>query len=266
MSGYFDLGGRRFHYFSAGTGPVALLVHGFPLDARVWLDQVAGLGRHRTMIAVDLRGFGRSDAVSTEVLTMEQHADDMASIVSAVGVDRVDFAGLSMGGYVGLAFAERYPAMVRSIALIDTRATADTDAGRAGRDATAERVVADGRRALADEMVGALLSQGATLATRARLRTMVEETAYETILGSLAGMKLRPDRSHVLAALGVPAAVIVGEDDRLTTPEDAHTMSSAIRDATLHVVPGAGHLAPLEAPDLVNDALADLWSRVPVNA
>jgi pimeloyl-ACP methyl ester carboxylesterase len=259
VSVHFDIGGRRFHYFSSGHGPVAVLVHGFPLDARLWLDQIEGLAPYRTVVAVDLRGCGRSDPVGSGPLSMETHADDLAAIVAAVGVDAVDLVGLSMGGYVALAFAQRHPEMLRTLALVDTKATADTDAARAGRDAMAERVVVDGRRALAGEMVGALLSQGAALGVRARLRTMIEATSYETILGCLAGMKLRADRTSVLATIGVPTAVIVGEEDRLTTPEDAHTMATGIPGATLRVISGAGHLAPMEAPDSVNDVLAELW-------
>jgi pimeloyl-ACP methyl ester carboxylesterase len=94
---------------------------------------------------------------------------------------------------------------------------------------------------------------------------MIESTPYETILGCLAGMKLRPDRTHVLGRLQVPTAVIVGEEDRLTTPEDAHTMATGIPGATLHVIPGAGHLAPMEAPEPVNRALIDVWSRAAVS-
>ncbi len=261
MSGYFDIGGRRFHYLAAGNGPIALLVHGFPLDSRVWLDQVESLAAIRTVVAVDLRGCGWSDAVGAEALTMERHADDLAAIAASVGVDQVDLVGLSMGGYVALAVAERHPSLLRSLALVDTKATADSDEAKAGREAMAARVLAEGRRALATELVSGLLSQGASLASRARLRTMVESTPYETILGSLSGMRLRPDRSSVLGDLDVPVAVIVGEEDRLTTPEDAHTMSSAIPGATLHVIPGAGHLPPIEAPDGVNEALRALWER-----
>ena len=258
---YFDIAGRRFGYFASGQGPVAILVHGFPLDARMWLDQVHGLADVRTVVAVDLRGSGRSSPVDGSALTMERHADDLAEIVAAIGVDVVDLVGLSMGGYVALAFAERHPALLRSLALVDTKATADDDGARAGRDAMAERVVAEGRSGIATDLGAGLLAPNAALTAKARLRTMVEGTPVESIVGALAGMKSRPDRSGLLPKIEVPCAVIVGAEDRLTTPEDAHVMASSIPDASLHVVAGAGHLSPLEAPAEVNDALRALWER-----
>jgi pimeloyl-ACP methyl ester carboxylesterase len=257
----FDLAGRRFGYHAAGDGPVALLVHGFPLDARVWLDQVASLSDLRTVVAVDLRGFGRSSPVTSAVLTMERHADDLAEVVAAIGVDQVDLAGLSMGGYVALAFAERHGGLLRSLALIGTRAGPDDADAQARREAMADRVVAEGRNGLASDLMSGLLAAGASRMARARLRSMIEATPVETIVAALAGMRARPDRTGVLRRLETPSAVIVGAEDQVTSPAEAEAMSSVLPEASLHVISGAGHLTPLEAPEAVAAALRDLWNR-----
>ncbi len=258
---HVDVEGRLFHYRERGTGPVALFVHGFPLDATLWLDQLAGLAERRRCVAVDLRGSGLSAPVAGEPLTMERHAADLAGLLDRLEAAQADLIGLSMGGYIALAFAERFGHRLRSLALADTRSGADSDEGKAGRDAAIERVLAGGRAAFAETMLGALLGPHPTPEARARLRTMAETTPYETIIGALAGMRDRPDRTAVLATVPVPAAVIVGADDTVTPPAVAEEMAAALPDATLHVIAGSGHLTPIEQPDAVNEALGALFDR-----
>lgn len=251
--------GRTFHYLEAGDGPVALFIHGFPLDATMWHEVMDDLGGLRRCIAIDLRGFGATGRTTRRVLTMEDHADDVAAFLTKASVVAdVDVVGLSMGGYVALAFAQRHPDHVRSIALLDTKATADSQEAQAGRDAAAAAVVRDGRSAFAASMVEALLAEQASPWLRARVRTMIEDTPTETIVAALAGMKQRPDRTQVLAHSQAPAAVIIGEHDRLASAADAEHMAAAAR-TTVTVVPGASHLPPIEQPAAVVSALRALW-------
>jgi 3-oxoadipate enol-lactonase len=227
----------------------------------MWIEQLSALSSVRRCVAVDLRGFGYSSPATGEPLTMEQHAADLAGVLDLMSEERADIIGLSMGGYVALAFAERYPDRMRSLALLDTRASADSEESKAGRDAMAQRVIAEGRQALAATMQDALLAPSASSAARARLRTMIESCPYETIIGALAGMRDRPDRTSVLGSITVPTMVIVGAEDRVTPPADAARMAEAIPGATLVTIPAAGHLTPVEQPAAVGDALAELLPR-----
>ena len=202
--------GTRLNYWELGQGPVALFVHGFPLDATMWLDQMALLSDLRRCVAVDLRGFGRSDPVLDEVLTMERHADDLAAVIDALGIEMVDLVGLSMGGYVALAFTQLHPSRLRTLALVDTRAEGDGEEARVGRNEAARRLLTHGRADLAVRMEGALLAPAAPPAVRARIRTMIEDIRYETVLAALEGMKVRSDRTSILGRITVPVAVITG--------------------------------------------------------
>jgi 3-oxoadipate enol-lactonase len=254
------VGDTRLHYWQRGEGPVALLVHGFPLDATMWLDQLALLSGVRRCVAVDLRGFGRSDPALDEILTMERHADDLAAFLDALGVETVDLVGLSMGGYVALAFAQLHPARLRTLALVDTRSEADGAEARAGRDETGRRLLTHGRPDLADRMEPALLAPAAAPPVRARIRTMIESIRYETVLGALEGMKQRPDRTSTLRRIDVPVAVITGEHDAITPPQGARAMAAAISGATYTEIAGAGHMSPMESPDAVAGALQVLFA------
>ncbi len=258
---YAEVDDVRLHIRQQGTGRVALFIHGFPLDSSMWIEQLSALSEVRRCIAVDLRGFGRSSPVDGTPLTMERHAADLAGVLDLVSEEKADIVGLSMGGYVALAFAELYSDRVRSLALLDTRSGGDTEEGKAGRDATAERLLEEGRAAIAEGMQAALLAPGASLTARARLRSMIEGCPYETIVAALGGMRDRPDRTEVLSSVSVPAAVLVGEHDAVTPPADAEQMAEALGDASLSVIPGAGHLTPIENPAAVNEALLSLFAR-----
>ena len=258
---YAEVDDVRLHIRQNGTGPVALLIHGFPLDSTMWIEQLEALADVRRCIAVDLRGFGRSSPVTGAPVSMERHAADLAGVLDLVSEEKADIVGLSMGGYVALAFAEMYPDRVRSLALVDTRSGADSSEAKAARDEAAERLLTDGRSAMAEGMQGGLLAPGAALSVRARLRSMIEACPYETIVAALGGMRDRPDRTNVLASVTVPAAVIVGEFDAVTPPSEAELMANGLQDASLTVVPGAGHLTPIENPSAVNEALRLLFTR-----
>ena len=251
--------GTMLFYREAGEGPLAVFIHGFPLDHSVWLNQLEGLAHVRRCVTLDLRGFGKSDPTTDRSLTMEMLADDVAGLIDALGAHGADVVGLSMGGYVALALWELRPNLVRSLTFVDTRAAADTAEGRAGRDAMIGRLLDNGRAALADELVRALLGPEPSVLVQARLRSMIEGTRYETMVAALLGMKDRADRSVLLPGISVPALVIGGEEDTLIPPEVMKSMAQQIPGARTTIVRGAGHLPPLERPDSVNEALIELF-------
>lgn len=251
--------GTMLYYREAGEGRLAVFIHGFPLDHSVWLDQLSGLGHVRRCVAVDLRGFGRSDPVIESTLTMEVFADDVAALIEALGADQADIVGISMGGYVALALWELRPNLVRSLALFDTRATGDSAEAKAARGALIDALVTRGRVEVAAELVPSLLAPGPPAAVKARLRSMVEGTRYETMVAAIEGMRDRPDRSALLPTISVPSLVGGGEQDLLTPPTVVRALAAGIPGARTVIVPGAGHLPPIERPSGLNEALIELF-------
>jgi len=238
-----------------GSGVPVLFVHGFPLDQSMWWPAIDALGPGFDCITPDLRGFGHSESRVGEALTMEGHADDLARLLDALDLEAVHVVALSMGGYVGLAFAERHRERLASLTLADTRAEDDGDEGRARRDLAAERVLEVGRATFAREMLAKLVAPGASRRVRAGLLEVIEATPYETILAALEGMKRRPDRTAVLRALASPVLVVCGAEDRLTPPELSRAMVAAQPGARLALLADAGHMAPLEQPAAFADVL-----------
>lgn len=270
----FDVGagprGRaaRLAVHVAGRGPLALLLHGYPLDHRMWLDALHGpLAAQRTLAAIDLRGHGASPGSGDPVHGMELLADDAAAVVRSLGRlggdGPVDVVGLSMGGYVALALQALHPALVRSLVLCNTRAGADAPATLAARDDAIRTAVELGARAIADAMLGRLLAAGADALLAARVRTMAEQTPVETIVADLRGLKARADRTGTLSGITVPTLVLAGELDPITPVADARILADGMPGASLVVVPGAAHLVPMERPDAFAAAVGAFWSRRP---
>jgi len=248
-----------------GDGTPVVLLHAFPLDSRMWVPQVEALGGYQAIVP-DLRGFGAAREQAGEITPMDLLAEDVAKLLDERELERVVICGLSMGGYVALAFARRHPERLGGLVLCDTRAGADTDDARAARLAMAERVLAEGVGFLPEAMVQRLLGK-TTRQQRPELVEQVTETIGDQdprgIAAALRGMAERPDSTGVLGQVSVPTLVISGMEDELIPPDEAVRMAATIRDARLIQVPDAGHLVNLEQADTVNEALLDflapLW-------
>jgi 3-oxoadipate enol-lactonase len=248
-----------------GDGTPVVLLHAFPLDSRMWLPQVEALGGYQVIVP-DLRGFGAAREQAGEITPMDLLADDLAKLFDERRLERVVLCGLSMGGYVALAFARLHPERLGGLVLCDSRAGADSDGARAARLAMAERVLAEGVGFLPEVMVPRLLGT-TTRQDRPELAEQISQTIRDQdprgIAAAQRGMAERPDSTTLLGQISVPTLVITGMQDELIAPEEGIQMAAAIRDARLIQVPGAGHLVNLEQADLVNEALlnfvAPLW-------
>ncbi len=262
---FAEVDGARLHYLEAGAGePALVLLHGFPLHAGMWAEQLDALSGPRRVIAPDLLGFGRSDAPdSLYRYTMAGFADLVAGLLDHLGLRRVALAGLSMGGYVALAVLRGHPERVARLVLADTRAGADTQLAYDTRTDQQEQIARIGTDALVETLLGGLLCER-TRSTRPDVVDHVRRlmaNAPAGYIGALEAMKHRPDATAELAAIAVPTLVIVGEDDRLSPPDVARDMQARIPGSELVVLPDAGHLSNIEAAAGFNQAVEGFLRR-----
>jgi 3-oxoadipate enol-lactonase len=247
-----NIAGRNdIEYDDFGRGQPLVLLHAFPLDRAMWRAQVQDLGADHRVLAPDLRGFGGSSPFlgppSVEVM-----ADDVASLLDALKItEPVALGGLSMGGYVALAFARRHPLRLRALILADTKAEADDAAAKANRnsliDFTRDHSAADVIERLLPKLVGEQ--------TRAQRPDVLDEVRRiasaqtpSAIINALQALRDRPDATLSLADIKVPTLVIVGAEDALTPPTVAQVLVERIPRATLVKIESAGHLSNLEYP------------------
>lgn len=248
-----------------GSGPVLLLVHGFPLDHTMWREQIAHLGRSRRVLAPDLRGFGRSD-VTEGTVTMRQFADDLAALLETLRIDApVDLCGLSMGGYIAWPFFQHHRGKLRSLILCDTRAAADSPEARDNRLGLASKVLERGPGFIAETMPDKLFARS-TRASRPDLVREIQEVIRRGdprgIAAASRGMAERPDVTSMLPTIDVPTLVVVGEEDAISTRDEMQGIAAAIPGAEFAPVRDAGHMAPLEQPGTVNRAIESFLRRL----
>jgi YbgC/YbaW family acyl-CoA thioester hydrolase len=247
-----------------GEGPAILFVHGYPLDRTIWRDQLEALEGFRR-IAPDLRGMGQSDAPDLGY-GMSIYAADLAALLDALAIDDVILCGLSMGGYIAFEFLRNWRPRVRGLVLMDTRAEADTSEGRRARDAAAATARERGAAAVAESLLPKMLA-GSTISGRPEVvewvRGLMAATPVAGMVGALAAMRDREGSESLLPALaGIPTLVIVGEADGLTPPDQARALAQAIPGARLAIIPGAGHLPPVEQPEATTRSLQEFLSSI----
>jgi pimeloyl-ACP methyl ester carboxylesterase len=212
----------------------------------MWAPQVEALAGTYQVIVPDLRGFGAARDQAVSEAGMDLLADDVARLLDDRGLDRVVLGGLSLGGYVALAFLRHHADRVSGLVLLDTKATADGDQARKDRLAMVERVLAEGSGFVAEAMLPKLLGETSREhrpEVVEKVGTLVREQAPEAIVGAQRG--------------------VTGEEDAVTGPEVGRDLAAAIPGARFLLIEEAGHLVNLEQPEIVNEALLDflapLW-------
>lgn len=241
-----------------GDGVAVLFIHGFPLDRTVWRHCIAPLAGPR-LIAPDLRGLGLSDAPAGGY-SIPQYADDLVTLLDLLGVGSCVVCGLSMGGYVAFDMVRRYPDRIAGLILVNSRAEADGPAARQARDEMVRLVEQDGTAALADLLVPKLLAPESPTAMPSvveQVRTIIERAPVAGVVGALRAMKERPDCTDLLERIAVPTLVIAGREDQLIPVDHARSMAAMIPGARFALIPGGGHLVPIEQPVPTSRAIGD---------
>jgi pimeloyl-ACP methyl ester carboxylesterase len=250
---FLDRNGVKIYYEEHGRGPPVLLSHGYSATCRVWDGQIAPLAARHRLILWDMRGHGETDdpedpAAYSAALTVE----DMAALLRHCGIEHAVIGGLSLGGYVSLAFHLAHPEMVRPLMLFDT--------GPGFRNANARQAWNERAQQRADD----LDARGfAALGQSDEVRASKHRSA-RGLAGAARGM-LAQTGDHIIAGLdkiAVPTLVLVGADDTHFLGA-ADYMARKIPGATRVTIPNAGHASNLHQPAAFNRAVADFLAGLP---
>jgi pimeloyl-ACP methyl ester carboxylesterase len=247
--------GVPLHYRDEGRGPPVLLFHAYPLNGDAYAKQVKALsGRYRFIIP-DVRGFGRSGLGKESATEMSRIAQDALALLDALNVESAVVGGVSMGGYAAMALLREDAGRVRGLVLVDTQATADDEAGRARREASAQEALREGPESAVRALLPKVVAAGPDSEVGREVAAMMRTATPAGLAAAQRGMALRPDSKDILARYAGPALVLVGEKDPVTPLEKARQMADLITGARLEVIPNAAHLPNQEQPELFNAQL-----------
>jgi pimeloyl-ACP methyl ester carboxylesterase len=212
------------------------------LDHTSW-DEVASLLENQfDIILPDLRGFGQSNTVAIPY-SMSDMADDLAGLLDHLGIKKIALAGHSMGGYVALAFAKKYPQRVSGLGLVSSQAIADSPEGKERRYKTAADVAQKGVGVVVEAMTPKL---SADVRVQAIVRAVIERQTPSAVIGALKAMAEREDLSSYLSAVTFPVVLIHGDADALIPIERAKEIKTVLTPAHYVELHGAGHMPMME--------------------
>jgi len=258
-----DLDRVQIPYRERGQGRPVVFVHALLLDSRLWLDQLDGLCESRRCLAPDFSGHGYSSPSTQSKIDMQRYADELLAFLDATKVREADFVGLSAGGNIVAIACARQPQRCRSLTLISTvlGGGALDAAGVRYRAENARTVVIEGKDTLFRRFNEYIVAPGASLGARARYKTMLAQTPYETLVAFLTTTDT-PTSGELAAKLTMPVLIPVGQGDTVLTPAMATKIAATFPAGRVVQLDSVGRLLPLEAPNELNNALAKFWQEL----
>ncbi|HZP46985.1 MAG TPA: alpha/beta fold hydrolase [Vicinamibacterales bacterium] len=255
----------RFRYLEAAPRPGArprgavVLLHAFPLNARMWGFQFEPLAADGwRVVAPQMRGVDDDGAGDPPTSGIDDYAADVVDMLDALHVEEAVIGGCSMGGYLALALMRLAPNYFRGLLLVDTRPQADAPEALEGRRKLLRTAEEQGAAGVLADMEPKLLGE-TTRRERpdvvAHLRDIAMRNSNASIAGMVRALMSRKDSTPLLAGIRVPTLIVVGEEDTITPPALSQQMHAAIGGSTLEVIPRVGHLPNLEDPSAFNRVL-----------
>ena len=243
-------------YIDTGSGDTLVFLHGFCESKQVWAEFIKPLQQFRTL-ALDLPGHGDNTA-SSSPYSMESLADDVKRRLDELGVEKCILVGHSMGGYVGMAFAEKYGYMLRGLCLFHSSALPDTDEKKETRTKTIDFVEQHGVASFINPFVEPLFYPE----NRARLKGEIEmmkeigrQTPQTTVVSALTAMRDRPDRTNTLREASFPVLFIFGKEDGAVPLDKALELCHLPDNSTALFLGKTGHMGMFERTHETQKAL-----------
>lgn len=253
-----------FVYLSGNEKHKAIVfVHGFPYDHMMWKEQIAEFSKNYFCVAYDIRGLGQSPAGNGQ-FTMESFVDDLESVIDDLKLDKPILCGLSMGGYISLRVLERMQNKFSAAILCDTKSEADNNEGKLKRAAGIKRISTEGLAPFAKDFIINCFGDYFKHNKKEELDKIIETSSqYDPVgvKGCLLAMLSRIDTTANLDKINIPTLLICGEQDALTPPAVMKEMQKKIKNAEYVEIKNAGHMTPIENPEQVNKAIAELLKK-----
>jgi len=244
-------------YEKTGSGHPLILLHGFGEDRGIWAKQVEALRESFTCLIPDLPGTGDSPLPPSGI-SIESLADFVHELMVQEQLEQVVVLGHSMGGYIALAFAEKYPALLRGLGLIHSTASADDEAKKENRLKSIRLIEREGKEIFLRTMIPNLYAAGVSDRIAEEMRRhldMALSVSPETLIAYYRAMIARPDRSDILRKAMCPVLFVCGLQDNAVPYRQVLSQAHLPVVSMLELLPEAGHTGMLETPERMNSIL-----------
>ncbi len=261
-----EINGIGLHYIDTGkrNGLPMLFLHGMTFDHTMWSPQIELLKSKRRVIALDLRGHGKS-GVGDGQYTFRMFSEDLVALMDYLEIDKAALCGLSMGGAIALRTVELYPERVGALIFCDATCHADSDEARKRRESAIQTIKKDGLGSFADGFLRMVFTPE-TFSNKMEIvesmRKVIVSSSPLGICGALLAQAARTDTSEILSKIAVPTLLIVGEQDSITPPALFRSIHERVSESELRVIPNAAHVTNLENRQEFNKRLMDFMNRI----
>ena len=240
-----------------------IFIHGFPYDHTMWDYQIDELKENFYCVSYDVRGLGQS-YIGDGQYTMEAFVWDLYSIIDGLHIEDPIICGLSMGGYIALRAIEKEPERFAGLILCDTKSEADNNDGKITRSNAIDKINVEGVESFVNDFVPSCFHKKTPERDPEMYERIFNSCKNQNsvgVKGSLIAMLSRRDTSKNLQNIKVPTLLLVGKKDSLTPPGKMKDMAKPIKKSKFYIVPKAGHMAPLENPEFVNEKISKFLEK-----
>lgn len=244
---------KQIYVRSMGRGTVVLLVHGFGEDGTIWDNQAQFLKNDFKLIIPDLPGCGKSES-ATDV-SMESIADMLKAVLDAAGAESCHLIGHSMGGYISLAFAEKYGTRLISLGLFHSSSFADIDEKKEVRKKGIQFIQTHGAACFLKTVIPNLFSPESPEQSDGLIRNFIEtlpDFSSDVLISYYEAMMKRPDRSKLISALEIPVLLVAGQFDHAVPVTDSLKQAHLPEKCYFHILKKSGHMGMIEEPHQSN--------------
>jgi pimeloyl-ACP methyl ester carboxylesterase len=241
-----------------------IFVHGFPYDHTMWDKQIDELRSNYFCVTYDIRGLGQS-TIGDGQYTMESFVDDLETIINELNLDKPILCGLSMGGYISLRAVERNESDYSALILCDTKSSADDNEGKIKRADGIKKINTLGVKQFVNDFVPLCFAFKSITDSNDEYLLVLQKALSSNALGvkgCILAMAGRTDTTSYLSKIKIPTLLLCGEDDRLTPPDVMELMAERIPGSQFEIVPGAGHMSPIENASFVNNRIKKFLGRI----
>ena len=262
-----NINNLNLSYDDVGEGNIPIiLLHGFPFDKSMWAKQLDFFATTNRVIAIDIRGFGKSTDESTP-LSIDLFSDDLMLFMNQMKISKAIICGLSMGGFIALNAQARFPDRFEAIILCDTQCIADTIEVKLNRYKTIDEIALNGTLNFNEAFIKKVFCKNSFTNKQeivTQLRSVVMANPEQIIINGLKALAERSETCSTLPEINIPTLIICGREDEVTPLEQSEFLHTSIKASALHIIDDAGHVSNIEQPEEFNNEISKFLLAVGV--